>query len=200
MTPAVTYIVSCFERPLYLTCCLASLRLQTDTDHEVFIADNAIDPFVANWHRATADRFGAIYVNTRSHQSSPGWDSYWAAEWVVHNAARGEFVCMPSDDSYYVPCFQERMLTKARTENLELVYCNMLYGRPGENYRLLDVQAKVCHIDKTGYFLRRDRWVDYPAKSTVPGAGSCSDGEQIEELKRQGVRHGKVEEYLAVHN
>lgn len=107
---------------------------------------------------------------------------------------------MPSDDSYYVPVFQERMLTKARAEKLDLVYCNMLYGRPKENYRLLDVQARVCHIDKTGYFLRRDCWVDYPAKPEGPSAGSCSDGEQIEELMRRGVRHGKCEEYLAVHN
>ena len=202
--PRVTYIVSAFDRPNCLPCVLWSLKVQTDPDFEVIVADNALTPGLQILHTYLVNslqdsRFR--HVNTAQHKSSPAWDCYWSAEWIVEHEAKGEWICLPSDDSYYVPIFQEAMLAKARTHSLKLVYCEMLYDRRiGGIYSPLDVQPVPCRIDKTGFMLRRDVWIGFPNKPTEGPASSICDGLMIHDLVTRGVRHAKVEEILCVHN
>jgi hypothetical protein len=205
--PAVTYIVSAFDRPRFLRGCLASLQVQTDPDFEVMVACNSPDPGMQLVQRDIVEpfdhrfRFCDTDVMNAGPEGSPAWDCYWSAEWVVGNRAKGEYICLPSDDSYYVPIFQEAMLAKARAENLGLVYCDMLYDRRMcGKYGVLEVHPIVDFIDKTGFLVRRDAWIGFPAKNTIELGPSKCDGEMIEELVRRGVRHGKVEEVLVVHN
>src|SRR5271163_220379 len=126
--PAVTYVVSAFDRPRFLRCCLASLQVQTDPDFEAIVACNAPDPVLQFEQleivNAMDRRFSFVDTDVvnAGPLGSPAWDCYWSAEWVVENLAKGEYICLPSDDSYYVPIFQEAMLAKARAENLGLVY------------------------------------------------------------------------------
>lgn len=206
--PAVTYIVSAFDRPRFLRCCLASLQVQTDPDFEVIVACNSADPGmqlvqvdIVN-HLDNRFSFVDTDVMNAGERGSPAWDCYWSAEWVVENLAKGEYVCLPSDDSYYVPIFQEAMLAKARAENLGLVYCDMIYDRRfGGKYSVLQVRPLTNYIDKTGFMVRRDQWIGFPAKNTIELAPSDCDGKMIEELvRRRGVQHGKVDEVLVVHN
>jgi glycosyltransferase involved in cell wall biosynthesis len=200
---AVSYIVSAYERPDCLTCCLASLKLQTDHNLEVIVADNGTDPVIKTCHRLLAEQDTRFrYVDSSKWASkSPGFDCYWSAEEIVERGiATGEYICLPSDDSYYTPVFQEAMLAKARAEDLGLVYCNMLYDRRiGGKYSVLNVRPVSCGIDKTGFIVRRDCWIGFPNKPHTV-TSSCCDGEMIEELVSRGVRHGKVEEVLVVHN
>jgi hypothetical protein len=199
---AVTYIVSTYDRPRSLRMTLASLQVQTDTDFEVIVADNnPTTEWTRNWSVVDLlqdNRFK--HFHTANYANSPGWDCYHSAEWVGNEIASGDYICCPSDDSYYVPVFQETMLAKARAEDLGLVYCDMLYDRRiGGKYSVLNVQPRSCAIDKTGFMVRRDCWIGFPTKPQTLSS-SCCDGEMIEELVRRGVRHGKVEECLVVHN
>jgi hypothetical protein len=204
MKPAITYIVSAFNRPLHLRGCLASLQVQTDPWLEVVVADNAPDLDMQGEHNAVVcemrdKRFSR--VNTAAHSSGPQFDCYWSAEWIVDNGlVHGEYIVLPSDDSYYVPVFQETMLAAARANDWALCYCDMLYDRRGHGrYHHKVVAPRVCEIDKTCFMLRRDCWIGFPTKPQTLKASSC-DGEMIEELVRRGVRHGRVDEVLCVHN
>ena len=202
--PRVTYIVSASNRPASLPCCLWSLKVQTDPDFEVIVADNAADEWTQERHACVVSSLcdeRIRHVNTHRHASSPAWDCYWSAEWVVANCARGEWICLPSDDSYYVPVFQETLLKAATEKHWKFVYCDMLYDRRMHGrYEKLDVQPWRGAIDKTGFLIRRDAWIGFPLKPTdAPRASTC-DGDMAAELVKRGVPHGKVNEVLVVHN
>jgi len=204
--PAVTYIVSVYERPRALRGCLACLQVQTDPDFEVIVANTGPNEAMQRAHEEVVAQFACddprfSYVNTLEYKSSPAWDCYWAAEWVVEHLASGDWICLPSDDSYYVPMFQERCLARARLNNWSLVWPEMLYDpRLHGRYEKLDARACVGGIDKTGFLIRRDAWIGFPSKPTDYSRSSCADGEMIAELVGRGVAHGKIDEIMVVHN
>ena len=199
--PAVSYIVSAYDRPQSLRMTLASLQCQTDPDFEVIVADNSEFQQQAN-RRITEDMRDVRFrhVNTGIHTTSPGWDCYWSAEWVVEHEAKGDYFCFPSDDSYYTPIFQEALLARARESRLDLVYSDMLYDRRRTGkYQVMGVQPVSCAIDKTGFLISRAVWIGFPTKP-IERRSSCADGEMIQEVVARGARHGKVDEVLVVHN
>jgi glycosyltransferase involved in cell wall biosynthesis len=200
--PKVSYIVSAYNRPASLPCCLWSLKVQTDPDFEVIVADNGLEIAHDIRHQLAVcnlndPRFRRVDT---SNSENPAWDSYWSAEIAVEHEACGEWLCFPSDDSYYMPIFQEALVKAAEERGWDLVYCDMIYDRRlSGKYATLDVQARVGQIDKTGFLLKREKWIGFPHKPTVPGF-SCADGEMIAQLVASGVKHGKVSEILVVHN
>ncbi len=172
---------------------LHSLAVQTFSDFEVIVADNSDDEHRQEICRAVAlmdHRFGYVHVGAG--------DCYSSTE-VAATDCNGDFLCFPSDDSYYVPCFAELMLNAVDANAWDLVYCNMLYDARfnGNCYAPVNVQPRINSIDKTGFILAR-KWFDgFPGKSDGP----CkADGELIESLLARGIRHGKVNDILMVHN
>jgi hypothetical protein len=202
---AVTYIVSAFNRPQHLRGCLASLQVQTDPNWYAIVADNGTgDDARANWKMAHSFAVGdrrIDYCRTSEFAKSPAWDCYWSAEWIVSTIPLpGEWIVLPSDDSIYMPVFQETCLQVAREHDWQLVYTDMLYDRRGHGrYHHKVVAPRCCEIDKTCFMLRRDCWIGFPTKPQTVKASSC-DGEMIEQLVRNGVRHGRVPEPLVVHS
>lgn len=187
----LTFIASTFNRPQVLLLLLNSLQLQTEKNFECIVTDNSTDPTLAEQNefhvKMSGSRFRYLKTNYRECYSS-------AEEGAL--LATGKFLCFPSDDNYYLPQFAEMMLRKALNEGLDLVYCDCVYGRPKAVPFLLDVKPKVNHIDKGGFLVRRESFKSFPGKAAI----SCSDGWLIEELVKKGVRHGKVESPLWVHN
>jgi hypothetical protein len=53
-------------------------------------------------------------------------DCYWSAEYAARQA-KGDWLCFPCDDCYYVPEFQERMLEIAALYGWKLVLCDAVY-------------------------------------------------------------------------
>ena len=190
----LSFVVSTFNRPGMLPIVLHALAVQTCADFEVIVTNNG--PFQHECREvvdAMDSRFS--HVDTSLTQSC-----YESAELAVANWATGDFICFPSDDSYYVPCFAEVMLKAAEENRWDLVYCNMVYDARfnGQCYGLVNVQPMENSIDKTGFILRRSRFVDFPGKTA---GGPCnSDGLLIEALLRSGISHGKVPDVLMVHN
>lgn len=199
--PTVTYIVSAYDRPLHLRGCLASLQVQTDPDFEVIVADNGgLEHNAIITGQMNDERFR--YINTGVYTTTPAWDCYWSAEWVVEHEAKGEWICLPSDDSYYMPIFQQVCMEKAKLNNWQLVFPNMLYDRRlnGSTYSVLDTSPHSCRIDKCGFFIRRDVWIGFPGKPQGYRQSSCCDGEMIQQVVERGARWGKIEECLVIHN
>jgi hypothetical protein len=209
--PAVTYIVSAHSRPLALRCVLASLQCQTDPNFEVIVADNyprsanfqANQQVVKQIQELWEERFQ--YVNTAQYATDPAWDCYWSAEWVVNSGlAKGEFLCFPSDDSYYMPVFQETLVNQARLNNWSLVFCDMVYDRRmnGGKYAHFTTDVYSGRIDKMCFLLRRDAWIGFPDKPHGTPAPSDCDGKMIAQITRGTlhVPYGHIEEILCVHN
>ncbi len=174
---------------------LHSLAVQTMPDFEVIITDNSQKQW-AN-HKLIA-RMGKRFRHIDTASLSLG-GCYHTAEYAA-TLCRGEFICFPSDDSYYVPVFAELMLAAAERNRWDLVYCNMLYDARfnGQCYAPVNVQPIVNSIDKTGFILRRSWFVAFPGK--VKDGPCKADGELIESLIKRGIRHGKVPDVLMVHN
>lgn len=197
----ISYIVSSYERPGHLLCCLASLANQvcmTNGGFEIIVTCNSIDELEQNTHANVAHKFGAyIFFTAKTFGAK---DCYDAAEYVV-DIAKGDWLCFPSDDSYYVPLFLGRMLDAAQTHSWDFVYCDMLYTSKwhGWRYEVMDVKPVRQHIDKTCFILRRELFKGFPGKKN--GMPCEADGELAEELVKRGVRHGKASGgALVIHN
>lgn len=130
---------------------------------------------------------------------------FHSAEYGV-SIAEGEFVCFPSDDSYYVPVFGERMLQEADKLRMDLVMCDMLYDpRCGHGrYCCVDQHPRRGWFDKTGFILRRSQFIPFPNKIThaprIEPILECADGLFAEELVARGVRWAEIRDVLVVHN
>jgi len=116
--------------------------------------------------------------------------------------AQGEFLCLPSDDSYYVPKFAEKMLNAAAQNSWDWVYCDIVYDeRCGHGrYTQVETLPRLGWIDKMSFILRRNKFPGFPNKPDRDEP-SCCDGHLAEELVvNPYVRHGKVMDCLGVHN
>jgi hypothetical protein len=211
--PKVSYIVSAFDRPYMLRCCLASLAVQTDRDLEVIVADNS-DDFCGQHQEIVADfcdlRFR--HIDTGCVKTCKGWDCYNSAEYVAAlPSVTSEWLCFPSDDSYYVPTFQQTMLYCAEKNGWDLVYCDMLRnddstegrkmtGAQGDYYFHWNTAPHVGGIDKVGFFVKRNLFTSFPDKNTDSQGPKACDGLLIEDLVKSGVKHGKASGLIAVHN
>ena len=193
MAPRVSFIVSAYDRPEHLKLCLQSLVLQTMTDWDAIVMDNAVSPEARMAHWSVCSGARVRYVATPSpHNVS----CYHSADYAVQHIAKGEWLCFPSDDSYYVPQFAERMLAAADAGGWQLVYSNLVWGRQGIHTQL-DCKPQLCCIDKTNFMIRRDKMIPFPGKQNGP---CCADGHLIDVLVADGIVVGKVDQLLVVHN
>ena len=184
----ISFIVSAYDRPDYLRCCLASLALQT-RPHEILVACNSDTHEMYAAHLDVAVQFHV-----------PIWPTtggcYNASNEIAEHYAEGDWLCFPSDDSYYVPRFSEIMLATAEAASWDFVYCDMLYDRHPEGlYRVMNAQPRTCAIDKTNFLVKRAVFRGFP-----PHESDWRDGALAEQLVAEGVRHGKAPGVLVVHN
>lgn len=175
--------------------------------HEIIVCCNHSDAKMIEAHRAITEHFGGkVYPTGR-------WGAtccYSSADMIVSKGiVKGEWLCFPSDDSIYFACFSDLMLRAARQNNWDLVYCDCVYdpllrltdaytqaSGTRDRYGILDVKPRLGHIDKTGFLVKK-KWFDgFPGKRRGP---SAADGLFIEELVNRGIRHGKANGVLLVH-
>jgi len=194
----ITYIVSAYDRPAHLRCCLASLALQEEPK-DVIVACNSLVPEIRDQHNRITHSFdfGCVFP-ARDWGATECYDAIEAV--VKEVPLDGDWLCFPSDDSYYVPAFSKIMMDAARANDWELVYCDMLYDERSlyGAYSVFPVDPWPCSIDKTCFILKRERFIPFPGK--VPGGASASDGLLVQQLVKDGIRHGKAPGVLVVHN
>jgi hypothetical protein len=167
-------------------------------DYEFIVTCNSVREDVRQSVFEVAGRFDAQVLFTVDEGAK---DCYYAAE-IAAKRARGDWLCFPSEDSYYVPYFADRM--SVWTAEWDFIYCDMLYTSKWTEpvawtYSVMDVRPVRQHIDKTCFMLRRELFEVFPGKRD--GAPCEADGELAEELVSRGVRHGKAHGgALVVHN
>jgi glycosyltransferase involved in cell wall biosynthesis len=198
----ISFIVSAFNRPESLKLCLQSLILQTETDWEAIVMDNAADTdyWMKHYYLCRHIDKRIIYIRTPIVARK---NCYFAADFAVRHLPRGEWLCFPSDDSYYVPTFAAKMLQKAAKDDLQFVYCDFVWGRKfnGEvSHTWCESAPAQCRIDKTTFLIRHECMISWPQDPEHYYDSYPSDGLLAEEMVRRGVRTGRVEETLVVHN
>lgn len=177
------------RRPKALLTMLSSLICQTEEDWEAIIMDSQYSEINASY--CAIDERMTYCVHS-------GPTMYHAAE-AGAAMAHGEWLAFPNDDGYYTPHFAERLIAKGESENLDLVYCDLVWGRE-DTCTMLDCYPVCCSIDKTNFIVRSEKMIPFPHKDDVPDGWRQSDGHFIEALVASGIRHGKVPQLLAVHN
>ena len=190
----ISFIVSAFERPDFLSCCLYSLKNQTDSDIRVIVVDNAINPDIA---KEQEKRVEALKDSRFRYLKTETSDCYHSAAYGVESTM-SEFVCFPSDDSYYTPHFTELMLKASAENKWDLVYCDCVYD-PGyrREYRILIAAPRKGEVDKTNFIIRREKFVPF---DKCPGYDlGAGDGNFIEHVVSKGLTHGRLPLPLLVH-
>lgn len=181
-----TFVISAFNRPGHLRCLLASLAIQTESDFNALIMDNSPD----NCNEPVVNETGDPRF---LHVHSSGENCY-ASSNLGATLARGDYLCFPSDDNYYVPLFLSSMLKQMT----DLIYCNMIYDPRGarKEYRVIDVHPKIGKIDKGGFLIRRTKFLPFPWEQSL----RLADGMMVEKLVENHLSHSKASGILWVHN
>jgi glycosyltransferase involved in cell wall biosynthesis len=179
-----------------------SLRLQTESNIEIVIADNSDDNLSSAKNQLLEASDSRIYYVNIGEKTC--YRSSNAA--VAIPRVQGDYLCFPSDDGYYVPGFAQLMIEAAEKNNWDLVYCDLVDdARQLGYYGVRDVKPALGYIDKTCYIVKREVF------ESVGGFPLSEDGNDwaadwaadwwlVEKLIALGVSHGKLAQLLVVHN
>ena len=186
----ISYIVSACCRPSHLACCLFSIKAQTHRDYEVIVTNNGQ---THEERQATSEVVVSLYDHRFRILEGQWPQCYYSSEDGARIAV-GEYLCFPSDDSYYVPFFAERMLAS----NADIIASDQAYSSIKNHpaYYVMNTSPVIGGIDKTGFLVRRSLFNGFPNKEI----GETSDGEMIVSLVAAGATWLRINEVLSVHN
>jgi glycosyltransferase involved in cell wall biosynthesis len=200
----ISYIVSLYNRPQLLPCCLWSLKAQGHSDFEVIVTDNTTDNKVARQQKDfVADLNDSRFRYVRTAGKLPVSDCYWSAEYGM-KLAKGKWLCFPCEDCYYPPEWAQRMLTAAVAGNLDLALCDRNITGPepcgADRYMVLNLGTPAFPGYKPSFIVRASR---FPGWLNKPTMGACSgvDRTTLQAMVRDpGIRWGVVRDLAYFHN
>jgi hypothetical protein len=194
--PTITFIVNTCDDPDFLTCCLASLRVQSSKllDYYLYIviADNSKNTHNIEANKRLALQFDAVWL------PGLGDNSCYETLNVLSKHLCTDWLCFPSSDGYYVPGFCELMLTAGETSGVDFVYCDTLYDPRLHGrgiYSVLHTHPQERWIDKTSFIIRKKAFKGFP-----PHPQDWRDGALVEQLVKDKVSMTKAMGVLVVHN
>ena len=201
--PGISFIVSAYDDPVSLACCLWSLAGQTHRNIEVIVTDNAEDARISRAQAAVVKQVQSALPHMRyerTHGKLETQDCYHSAEWGARRA-RGTFLCFPCDDCYYVPQFAQRMLGTAYGKCLDFVECGVIGGPEMTGISVyLPMEWRTI---KSNFIIKASAFnkLGFSGKTTrenpVPSAADQELGRQV---RKQGYPWGKMTDVMVVHN
>jgi hypothetical protein len=185
MMPDVSFIVTS-DRPNCLRHLIACLRVQTSPRWELIVLDQTgraeCLPPVKEVEALGEDRVfweGVPRIGDVGQLMKMAYTQY----------ARGEWVCVPNDDAYYVPSFIDQMLWPARASKWDLVYCGWLWNAADNTtpYRPMPGIPRFGLIDVGGFMVKREALIE----DGWPDRGEGGDGHLVERIAARRP-HGAV--------
>lgn len=162
--------------------------VQQGGPYQIFVTDNSEECW--NWWAVKPyEQLGLRYFSTKEKTC------YSAANHVAQSTD-AEWLCFPSDDSYYVPSFARLML--AKSADADLVYCDWLDTRLQPYYKPFRAEPRTGAIDKTAFIVRRGLFLRLGG-FTDP-EHEFADGHFVDAVVRSGARIAKAEGVLLVHS
>lgn len=176
MTPDLSFICVA-DRPDALRQLIACLRLQSDPRWELIVLDQTsrgacVLPIVE------AEKLGETRL---VYEPVPRvGDIGQSMKLAYSRYARGEFLCFPHDDAYYMPPFVDRMLMTARDGQLDLVYCDWIFDRANNTvpYHYWPGSPVFGRIDIGGFIVRKTVIVGGAWHDSIEGW----DGRMVERI------------------
>jgi hypothetical protein len=194
--PACTFIVSAFNRPTELKLCLLSLVLQTRIDWLAIVTDNANSSTYRDLNEEAVRWVGDDRI--QHHYTGDRANNCYASAEIGASIVAGGWLGFPSDDSYFVSEYLERMLEVE--QDLDCIYSDVLYDRRLAGRRaVLSTEPREGCIDKTAFLVRREKFIGFPDQP-ADGSSSSADGKAIERMVAMGYRMRKIDECLVVHS
>lgn len=178
--PTFTAVIVAHQDEARMFDCINMIKLQTFKDVEILVYYSGM-----RYHNPPFD--GKTYYFEQPNRED------WGQEKCSHglNAARGTYVGFFSIDDEYESNYIEKMVKKAREDELDLVYCDFIskegttvFGQPKLNIGtrgMFIIKSEVGR--KVGYNHR-----DYGA-----------DGRFLEEVVATGIKHDRLSEVLYRH-
>lgn len=186
----ISFIVSSYQRPLKLMTCITSILAQENRQVEVIIIDNTDDPqkvgIISQFPSLDIDR--VTYINTKDKiPDEMRTGCYDPSAILGVPIAKGDWLCFPNDDSYYVPGFSDLMVGAADAYAWGLVYCNTVYDPRwnGSTYQVVQGSLIPRYFTKSSFMVRKELFNGFP-----PHKNDWRDFALAEELNEKGVRHG----------
>ena len=163
MKPDVSFVCIA-DRPDFLRVLIACLRVQTSEKWELIVLDQT--PYATCLPPVMEAR--ALGETRIEWEAVPKvGDIGQSMKSAYSEFARGEYLCFPNDDAYYVPVFVDKLVWYGRAQNLDLVYCDWLFDRADNTvpYRHMPGRPKLGWIDIGGFIVRKtalmaDGWGD----------------------------------------
>lgn len=176
MMPDVSFLVVS-DRPNHLRHLIACLRVQSNQNWELIVLDqtNRCDCLPPVTEVEALGETRVFY----EHVPRVG-DVGQSMQMAYTRFARGEFVCVPHDDAYYVPSFIDQMLWTARQGNFDLVYCGWLWNDADNTspYRPMPGVPLFGRIDAGGFMVKREALIE----DGWPERGEGGDGRLVERI------------------
>lgn len=158
MMPDVSFICTS-DRPNYLRLLIACLRVQSNANWELIVLDQTpraacLDPV------REVEALGETRVFWEAVPRIG--DVGQSMKMAYTQYARGEFVCLPHDDAYFVPSFIDQMLWTARSCKYDLVTCGWLWGKADNSgpYRPMPGEPRFGQIGLGGFIVKREALIE----------------------------------------
>lgn len=199
----LTFIVSAYDDPVSLACCLWSLAGQTHRNMEIIVTDNTEDDRISRLHHDVVKQVRSSYPRIHYERTTNKikiLDCYHSAEWGAKKA-RGAFLCFPCDDCYYVPQFAQRMLGTAYGKCLDFVECGVIGGPDMTGISIY--MPMEWRTIKSNFIIKADvfRKLGFSGKMTQREAvPSAADQELGRRVRGNNYPWGKMTDVMVVHN
>ena len=199
----ISYIISAFNQPIELITCVTSLMVQKGPK-EIIICDNTTKVIDRQYTLSiikALDEPNIKYIDT-SEQCPPDINAGYVAQNIGARGAKGDWLCFPSHDSYYVPGFQEVMLYAAEEFDWDFVYCDFLYD-PRYNqiiskgvYSVVPAYPRPRFCDKNNFIIKKELFKGFPMNPHGYGDMFL----HLDITHNPAVKWGKAPGVLVAHN
>lgn len=186
-----SYLNSPFEnRIMTLHCLLYSLLSQTYQNFEIIVHHDGPleDKSLKKKIELIDERI--CFIETEERKNKWGFHERHALATKDDNA---DYILFTNDDNYYVPIFLQYYVYILKSQNTELVYCNIIHNENA--YRVINTFPEIGYID-LGCYITSLRLIKNTAWTSLD---RVADGIYFKELALK-TNPVKVDSILFVHN